>query len=105
MHALSYADELTEIRGEIARLKAREAVLRDLILKAPDIGTKGRWNRVELVQSCQRRFVPALLPEVIRQDPAFHVDRVVTILRCLPLHPPNSPRPGWPIQREVRAMH
>ena len=63
MHRLSPADELAEIRAEIARLKAREAMLRTIFLRQPDAQRQGRWARVEVVETCQKRFNPALLPE------------------------------------------
>lgn len=105
MHGLSYADELAEVRVEIARLRAREGVLRDLIVKDPAIGGRGRWTRVEVVQSCQRRLLTDLLPAPIRADPAYHREKLVTVLRCLPLHDAPTPRPGWPIQRGWGALH
>jgi hypothetical protein len=104
MHRLSPADELSEIRAEIARLKTRELVLRAGFLRDPDHGTAGRWSRIEVVQTTQKVFDAALLPEKIRNDPRFFRDRVVQTVRCLPLLAVAAARPGWPIQREA-ALH
>ena len=45
MHTLLPADELAEIRAEIARLKLREAVLRAQFLADPTAPRRGRWRR------------------------------------------------------------
>ncbi len=106
MHKPHPADELADIRSEIARLKRREAELRQLLLQRPDLASQGRWTRVELSTLQQSRLLPALLPAAILQDPQYRRERVVQILRCLPLAasaPP--PRPGWPIRREGVALH
>lgn len=105
MHSLSPADELAEIRAEIARLKLREAALRAQFLRDPELGTLGRWSRVEVVESHSRRFNPALLPPTIRNDPRFFDERVVTSLRVVPVQFAANLRPGWPIQRSAAALH
>ena len=105
MHRLSLADELTEIRAEIARLKAREAALRAHFLRHPDQGAQGRWSRVEVVESRESRFNAALLPTAILNDPRYREDRLVTTLRCLPVQLTATLRPGWPIRRDGAAMH
>lgn len=105
MHHLSPADELAELRAEIARLKAREAALRRQFLRQPDQGCLGRWSRVEVVESRQQRFNPALLPPEIRNDPRYCEERVVTVVRCLPAPLLITLRPGWPIERDSVALH
>ncbi len=106
MHRLSPADELAEIRAEIARLKAREAKLRTIFLRQPDAQRQGRWARVEVVETCQKRFNPALLPEEIRRDPRYQDERLVQTVRCLPAALSVTVRPGWPIRREgAAAIH
>ncbi|MBL9055629.1 MAG: hypothetical protein JNJ84_05060 [Rhodobacteraceae bacterium] len=106
MHKLHPADELADIRAEIARLKAREAALRQLLLQRPDLAAQGRWTRVELITLRQSRFAPALLPEPILNDPQYRRERCVQVLRCLPLPVPLPPvRPGWPIRRDGTALH
>lgn len=106
MHKLHPADELADIRAEISRLKEREAALRQLLLQRPELAAQGRWSRVELVTQTQSRFVTALLPPDILNDPRFRRERQLQILRCLPIAaaPPAS-RPGWPIRREGAALH
>ncbi|WP_430464354.1 hypothetical protein [Tabrizicola sp.] len=105
MHSLSPADELGEIRAEIARLKAREAALRAQFLRAPQDKTLGRWTKVEVVETRQTRFNPALLPDEIRRDPRYCEDRLVQSVRCLPAPLVVSVRPGWPLRREGAQMH
>ena len=106
MHKPHPADELAEIRSEIARLKRREAELRQLLLQRPDLALQGRWTRVEVIPLRQSRFLPALLPAAILKDPQYRRDKVVQVLRCLPLpSAPLAPRPGWPIRREGAALH
>jgi hypothetical protein len=106
MHHLSPVDELAEIRAEIARLKQREAALRDTILTAPSTSLTGRWHRVEVTEHRVRMFDPALLPDVIRDNPAYWRERVQTRVSTLALQT-RLPRPGWPIRRgdDHAAMH
>lgn len=102
MHKLSPADELAEIRAEITRLKAREAVLRDAFLQGPAQPQPGRWSRVEVVTSQTRVFDSSLLPPSIKENPRYWKPRITQIVRCLPLQI-AAPRPGWPIRREGDA--
>lgn len=104
MHRPSPADELAEIRSEIARLKVREAHLRTAFLKDPDHGAVGRWTRVEVEFFPQTRFDSRLLPAHVLSDPAYRRETLVQVVRCLPLQAAPAPRPGWPIRREV-VMH
>lgn len=106
MHHLSPADELAEIRAEIARLKAREARLRESLISAAPAALVGRWHRVEVAEHRHRLFDPALLPAAIRENPAFWRERVQTTVRTVPVQAGPS-RPGWPIRRagDQRAMH
>lgn len=105
MHKLSLADELAEIRAEIARLKAREAALRAHFLRSPDQGAQGRWTRIEVCEQHQTRFNPALLPDSILSDPRFREHRVVKTVRCLPAPLMVTVRPGWPIARDGAGLH
>jgi hypothetical protein len=105
MYALSPADELAEIRAEIARLKTREAALRATFLRHPAVKTQGRWARVEVVETRQTRFNPALLPDEIRRDPRYLEERLVQSVRCLPAALTVTLRPGWPIRRDGVALH
>lgn len=100
MLGLNPADELAEIRAEIARLRLREAALKAAFLQRPTNLLTGRWTRVEIREQHSRTFDPALLPRAIREDPRFCRAKVVQVVHTLPL-PPTAPRPGWPIRREA----
>lgn len=100
MHRLSPADELAEVRAEIARLKLREAQLRDRLMKSPLATLIGRFHRVEITHGHSSVFDATLLPDAIRNDPAYWRSRPQTIVRTMPLAPKVAPpRPGWPIRR------
>ena len=99
MHTLSPADELADLRADIARLKLLEAALRARILAAPESQAIGRWHRIEVVETRSRVFDAKLLPATIRDDPRFYKDRVTQVVRCMPV---EAKRPGWPIQRDSR---
>lgn len=92
------ADELAEIRAEIARLRLREAALRAAIVKAPDALAEGRWTKVEVAERRLRVFDPARLPAAIRDDPRYWRERVTVAVLCHAAAP-RGPRPGWPIRR------
>lgn len=100
MPRLTPADELAEIRAEIARLKLREAQLKDRLLHTPLAARTGRWHRAEVQEVTTRRFDPALLPAHIRDDPAYWRDRPHLAVHTHALPPKSTPpRPGWPIRR------
>lgn len=99
MHSLSPADELFELRADIARLKLLEAALRAKILASPDTQAIGRWHRIEVDETKARVFDVKLLPDAIRDDPRFYRDRVSHVVRCVAV---EAKRPGWPIQRDSR---
>lgn len=98
MHMMSLADELAEIRAEIARLKLREAALRDRILAAPVAARLGRWHRAEVSDHLVRRFDLSLLPAAISENPAFWRETVQTRVATIALTG-RTARPGWPIRR------
>ena len=98
MHSLSPADELADLRADLARLKMLEAALRAKILASPDTTAIGRWHRIEVIETSTRVFDAKLLPDAIRDDPRFYRNRVTQVVRCLPV---EAKRPGWPIQRGV----
>lgn len=81
------ADELAHIRAEIARLKRREAQLREAYLTQPDMPRIGRWSKVEIVTHRRQVLEPRLLPREIRLDPAFQREKVTRILRTTPNEP------------------
>lgn len=107
MHSLSPADELADLRADIAHLKLLEGALRTKVLAAPDRQAIGSWHRFEVVETKVRVFDAKLLPNGIREDPWYYRDGVTQIVRCLPL---EAKRPGWPIQwgnnvHQLRAVH
>jgi hypothetical protein len=105
VHAISAADELARVRADIARLKAREQVLRTALLAAPEAGRIGRWARVEVIERQIRLFDHRLLPEVLRTDPRYWRERPVTELRCLPVEargPSHWVPPARPAQAAAR---
>lgn len=108
MHRLTPADELAEIRAEIARLRLREAQLKERLAQAPLAARTGRWNRVEVEEMTTRHFDPALLPPSIRDNPVHWTERVHLAVRAVPIPAKSAPpRPGWPIRRMLPApaMH
>ena len=80
----SAADELTRVRGQIAQLRSRERDLCAEVLAAGPDGCVGRWSRVEIVARKLRVFDPGLLPAILRDDPRYWRERVLTELRCEP---------------------
>ncbi len=104
MHKLAPADELADIRAEIARLKLREAALRMAVLTNPP--PPGRWNRIEVVEQKSRVFDAKLLPQQIRDNPTYWRERITQVVKCLPVEMRSvGDRPGWPIRRDAPAMH
>ena len=99
MHSLSPADELADLRVDIARLKLLEVALRAKILASPDTQAIGRWHRIEVLETKARVFDAKLLPATVRDDPRFYRDRITQIVRCLPV---EANRPGWPVQQSGR---
>lgn len=98
MHPIAAADELAEIRTEIARLQTREAELRAFLLAAPPELLTGRWHRAEVTEQRVRRFDTGLLPREIRENPAYWRENLRCVVRTLPVQA-RMPRPGWPIRR------
>lgn len=96
MHKMSPVDELAETRAEIARLKLREAALRQAVLDG-EVGVD-RWYRAEVRETRARVFDPTLLPPQVRDNPAYWRERLTRAVKCVPVHA-RTERPGWPIQR------
>jgi hypothetical protein len=100
MQGLTVADELAEVRAQIARLRAREASLRRALLAAGGGGQTGRRARATVEEHGVMRFDPALLPEEVRRDPRFwREERVVSVQ----VHALPARRPGWPLLRRGGA--
>ncbi len=98
------ADELHEIRSEIAKLQAREKALVQAFLRDPVAGTMGRFVKVEVTQDHYLIFDPMLLPDDLRLNPAYLREVTQTQVQTHPLPTALSPRPGWPMRREVQAQ-
>jgi len=101
MNRQNPADELADVRAEIARLRAREAALRQMFLADPDQPVAGRWHRVEVVRLRHRVFDASLLPGIVRNNPLFWREKTVQAVRCVPQPMLVAPRAGWPILRDV----
>ena len=78
----SQADELTRIRERITELRSRERDLCAALIAAGEDERLGQWSRVEIVKRRVRVFDPHLLPPVLRDDPHFWRERVLTEVRC-----------------------
>lgn len=102
MQKLNTADELAEIRAEIARLQAREARICAAFLAGSAQPVSGRWSRIEAQTCHEHAFDPSLLPPSIAENPRYWKLRVTQIVRTLPLQS-VAVRPGWPIHREGDA--
>jgi hypothetical protein len=103
MHKMSPVDELAETRAEIARLKLREAALRQAVLAG--VAVAGRWYRAEVRDARARVFDPALLPPQVRDNPAYWRERITRVVKCVPVQA-RAERPGWPIRRgEMQGAH
>ena len=78
---MSPADELANTRVQIARLKARERALRQIL--GDDVqGRLGRWTRAEVVETQVRVFDHRLLPAPIRDNPAYWRSRPMIEVLC-----------------------
>lgn len=83
------AEELVDLRAELARLKAREADLRDALisLAAParghvQIPTQAAVVRIETRSAT--RFDAKRLPKDVRNDSRYLVEKETTYVRILP---------------------
>jgi hypothetical protein len=102
MHLIPPADELAEIRAEIARLRAREGELREILLRDTAMPKVGRMHKVDLVTNRQRIFDPRLLPEGIRLDPAYTREKVTRVLRASRKPPLGLTNPGERAEATLR---
>ena len=108
MTSISLADELADIRAEIARLRHRESQLRAALIAAPASLRGGRWAEVEVSLRKRLVFNPYLLPAEIRQDPRYWEDRAHHVVAVKAVAQHLKPRPGWPIRRDnqpAAALH
>lgn len=79
------ADELADIRAQIARLRKREAELRGALLLCDDPDMRvGDAHKVVVKTLRSRVFEKSRLPQVIQSDPRFFRTREVTHVCLLP---------------------
>jgi hypothetical protein len=98
MHKISLADELAEIRAEIARLKEREAALEAAVHASEGTVPNGRNNRVRVITRRETEFDPALLPHEVRENPRYWREQLSVHVECLPVDG-RMVRAGWPMKR------
>ncbi|WP_223634189.1 hypothetical protein [Rhodobacter sp. TJ_12] len=82
--APSPAQELAQIRAEIARLRAREADLSEIVQRDTALPKVAAMHKADLVTRRERVFDPRLLPADIRLDPAYSREKVTRVLRTGP---------------------
>lgn len=104
MRRLHPADELAEIRSELARLHRREAELTAAILRSPDGAATGLYNAAEVTETRRMVLDPALLPPDLQADPRLWREEVTHVITTTPVRSRPLPlRPGWPICRTPQA--
>lgn len=99
MQLIHPADELADVRAELARLRTREAELRAVLLAMPPPMAQGRWFRAVVAERRSHHLNPAALPPSIRNDPWYWQERQMQVVSCLAVQARPAPRPGWPMQR------
>ncbi len=75
-HTRNIADELAGIRSEINALKAREQMLRDVVLSDPD-SHAGQNHEVVVKKQKQRVLLRDRLPAHILKNPAYWEEREI----------------------------
>lgn len=100
MRRLAPADELAEIRAEMARLQARATQLEAALIRSPDLRIRGTWHIAEVCENRVSLFDPALMPPEIHNNPAYWREVVERLVTVIPVRARPVPlRPGWPIRR------
>jgi hypothetical protein len=93
------ADDLSDLRAEIRRLQAREAVLCHQIIAGPPSGLTGETARVEIVTRRSWVLDHSRLPARLLSDPALWRAVDQQVVTCVPVPVPRPTREGWPILR------
>ncbi len=94
------ADDLADVRAELARLRSREQALVDLLLARPELREAGQNCRVELDFVEEPLLRTEALPSDLQNNPALWRKVLRPVLSCHPARPLAEPRrPGWPMQR------
>ena len=83
------ADELQSVRGEIRRLRAREAELRTRLIEAQN--RQGALWRAEIVERRPRRIDPVQMPLSARADPRSYLAGVSRTVRLTPVAAGTTP--------------
>ena len=76
------ADELELVRGELKRLRAREAALREQVLAEGGSEPGEDW-RVEVVEQRRRTLDRAALPAEIAGDPRYWKESVTRVVKTV----------------------
>ena len=104
MRRLAPADELAEIRAEIARLLDRVEQVETALIRNPGLRNRGASHVAEVTETRVTEFDPALLPDSLRHDPHFQREVLRREVKLIPVKPQPVPlRPGWPIRRNAEG--
>ncbi len=76
------ADELELVRGELKRLRAREAALREQVLADGGAEAGEDW-RVEVVEQRRRTLDRAALPAEIADDPRYWKETTTRVVKTV----------------------
>lgn len=100
MRRQSPADELAEIRAEVARLIARAAQIEAALLRHPEGRNRGTWHMAEVTETRQSVFDPSLLPIAVQEDARYQREELCRTVVVIPILRQIVPlRSGWPIRR------
>ncbi|MFD2174885.1 hypothetical protein [Rhodobacter lacus] len=98
MQPQTAAEELTQIRAEIARLRVREAELAEAVLRAAALPQVTRMQTTPLVSKRERVFDPRLLPAEILLDPAYSREKITGTAPGMPRPQPRRLQAPAPLQ-------
>lgn len=82
MKPIHPADELAEVRSELARLRLREMQLRQVMLNGPADVRRGRWFQVEMHEVTTKKLDPGKLPAAILRDETLYSASLRLVLHC-----------------------
>ncbi|SMR83173.1 hypothetical protein SAMN04488030_3084 [Aliiroseovarius halocynthiae] len=96
------ADELAQIRAELARLHKREAALRSFFRDdATEHDLLGDVHEVTIIAHKKRTFDPSKLPQSILANPRFYRDELRTLVSTA-LKPSHQPYHALPPMGDSR---
>ncbi len=98
------ADELAEVRSEIARLRLREGQIRRLLLRSPQEERQGRWFHADITLTTRRQLDPSKLPPWVLENPVHYTEISRTVLhsRAIPLSSLILPGPIFGQDRSLQ---